>query len=181
MPNELNDYALVIGINDYPFYGLAGRPLHGAIRDAQAVREWLIDKEIGGGLPDDNCKLIVSSTNTADPPQPRRNKIDDALGDIWQTVEERAKGGQQPRRFYFYFSGHGQAQLTEDVALCMPNWAKNRQAAALSFREYMRFIVNCLGFREVVILMDCCRARKIGSAGSPGGIPNGTILGDCSC
>jgi Caspase domain len=165
MLTELNDYALVIGINDYPFYGPNGRPLCGAIHDARAVGAWLTNKEVGGGLIHDNCKLIVSSMNTVDPPQPRRDKIDDALGEIWKTVEKQAKGGQQPRRFYFYFSGHGQAQLNEDVALCMPNWAKNRQAAALSFRQYLSFIVNCVGFREVVILMDCCRARKIGAKG----------------
>jgi len=165
MPVERDDYALVVGINDYPKYGKEGRPLRGAISDAQSFRDWLVDKKTGGGLPDDNCKLIVSSMLTVDPPQPRKTRVDDVLGELWDAVRARVASGNPPRRFYLYFSGHGQAQLNEDVALCLPNWAKDRQQAALSFRQYLSFVVNCIAFREVVVIMDCCRARRIGAKG----------------
>ena len=160
MPTHSQDYALVIGINHYPNYGSHGRPLRGAIKDAKAFREWLIDKNAGGGLPEENCKLIISSVNTVDPPQPRKSKIDDALDQIWQMSEQTGA-----RRLYFYFSGHGQSQLNNDVFLCMSNWAKNRQAAALSFRKYIEVVINCMTFKEVVVLLDCCRSRKVGAKG----------------
>lgn len=162
MSLESGDYALLIGINHYPHYGTAGRPLLGAIRDARAVHGWLIDTAVGGSLPPGNCRLITSSMDTVDPPQPRKDKVDEALEQIWQQAETQAReAGVQPRRFYFYFSGHGQALGSEDVALCMANWARNREAASISFKKYQELVVNCLPFREVVVLLDCCRSRKI--------------------
>ncbi|HYA43008.1 MAG TPA: caspase family protein [Syntrophobacteraceae bacterium] len=161
MPEEPGDFALVIGINHYPLYGTKGRPLKGAIRDAQMMFEWLTDKTRGGGLPPEHCHLILSSLDTVNPPQPRKDKIDDALTQIWEQAEQARKRGVQPRRFYFYFSGHGQAIGPDDVALCMANWARNREAAALSFRKYLNLVQECLPFGEVVILLDCCRSRKI--------------------
>lgn len=148
---------MVIGINHYPNYG---RPLTGAIRDATAVYDWLTDQTTGGGLPPENCQLIPSSMETLNPPQPRKDKIDEALDQIWQAALKAQKEGIAPRRFYFYFSGHGQALGPEDVALCMSNWARNREAAALSFKKYLTLIQECLPFQEVVVLMDCCRSRK---------------------
>lgn len=160
MPTEPQDYALVIGFNDYPNYGTNGRPLRGAIRDAQAFGRWLIDKNTGGGLPDDNCIVLKSSLLTVDPPQPRKQQIDDALNVIW-----KRSGQTGARRFYFYFSGHGQTQTADELALCLPHWAPDREAAAISYVEYRRFILECMKFKEVVFLMDCCRSRKIGARG----------------
>ncbi len=166
MPTELNDYALVIGINDYPNYGSNGRPLKGAIADATAVHSWLKDRTEGGGLPDENCRLIASSAAAGGSLQPHKSEIDDELGELWELSARREKDeGRMPRRFYLFFSGHGQAQQTDDVALCLPSWARNRQSAALSFREYQRLIVDCMGFDEVVLLMDCCRSRRIAARG----------------
>jgi hypothetical protein len=161
MPLEPKDFALVIGINHYPNYGSSGRPLEGAIRDAKAIWNWLTDQTIGGGLPPENCHLLLSSLNTVDPPQPRKDKIDEALDKIWQAARKAQEGGVEPRRFYFYFSGHGQSLGPEDVALCMSNWARNREAAALSVKKYLNFVQECLPFREVVVFLDCCRSRKI--------------------
>jgi len=160
MPNKPQDYALVIGFNDYPHYGANGRPLRGAIHDAEAFGRWLTDKTVGGGLPDENCIVLKSSLLTADPPQPRKQQIDDALNTIW-----KRSGKTGARRFYFYFSGHGQTQSVDELALCLPHWAPDREAAAISYAEYRRFILECMKFSEVVFLMDCCRSRKIGARG----------------
>lgn len=162
MREEPGDYALVIGIDDYPLYGANGRNLKGAIHDARLVCEWLTNKTIGGGLPPENCHLITSTKNTVDSPQPRKAKVDDAFEQLRrQAVAQVEKSGVEPRRFYFYFSGHGQSLGTEDVALCMANWSRSRPSASISFKNYQEFVVNCLPFKEVVILLDCCRSRKI--------------------
>jgi len=160
MPVNDRDFALVVGINHYPNYGSQGRPLKGAIGDAEDFHRWLLDPDTGGGLPAANCQLIRSSIATVDPPQPKKARIDEALETIWNASKSTGA-----RRLYFYFSGHGQTQTHDDVALCMSNWAINRQAAAISFRKYLDFIVECTAFEEIVMLMDCCRSRKIGARG----------------
>jgi len=160
MPVQEQDYALVIGFNHYPRYGKNGRSLRGAIQDAKEFSKWLTDKNIGGGLPDENCKLIVSSVSTVNPPQPRKDRIDDCLEEIWTQAQKTGA-----RRFYFYFSGHGQTQVDQDVFLCLPTWARNREAAALSIRKYQQVISQCIPFQEIVIFMDCCRSLKVGARG----------------
>lgn len=82
---------------------------------------------------------------------------------IWKMLP--SGGG---RRFYLYFSGHGQPQTHDDVALCMANWEINRQAAAISFRKYLDLVIRCMKFEEVIVLMDCCRTRKVSAKGQAG-------------
>lgn len=153
MTAQPQDYALVIGINHYP----ESRPLRGAIGDAQAIKKWLIDDEIGGGLPPVNCKFIPSKEN---PLQPLKDVIDNALQEIWEQSNEG-----NARRFYFYFSGHGQTKQIDDVALCLANWSRNRRHAALSSHKYLNFIIHSTGFMEIIFFLDCCRIRTVGAQG----------------
>ncbi len=158
MAIEPQDYALVIGLNDYPRFGAAGRPLTGAIEDAQSVAVWLQDADTGGGLPNGHCRLVVS---TPEPLQPDRRVIDEALEAIWN--DAKVGGG---RRMYFYFSGHGQAKSPSDVALCLCHWSSTFRYAALSSHGYRDFLMSCTPFTEIVILLDCCRVRSIDATGS---------------
>jgi hypothetical protein len=157
MPAQPRHYALVVGINDYPNYGSQGRPLKGAVADARRFENWLRDKDEGGGLSEENCKVIVSSKT---PVAPLQDQIDAALEQIW--VSARRSGGD---RLYFYFSGHGQSAEADNIALCLANWSSARRHAALSSRHYLQFIKECTPFREVVVLLDCCRVRQIGVVG----------------
>ena len=157
MPEQPTHYALVIGINDYPQYGSNGRSLKGAIRDATRVADWLRDKNIGGGLPDKNCRMVVSTGN---PLAPLHADIDAALQYIW--TESRKTGGD---RFYFYFSGHGLSAQPENIALCLANWSSDRRHAALSSQSYLEFLKQCTPFKEVVVFLDCCRVRQGGVIG----------------
>jgi hypothetical protein len=159
MPEQANDYAVVIGLNDYPQFGSQGRPLLGAIEDAERFAGWLTDKDTGGGLPGDNCKKILS---VADPLGPNKLVIDLALGSV--ITAARAAGGG--RRLYFYFSGHGQAKSPHDVALCLCHWSPLFRYAALSAGLYKDMFLKCSPFKEVVILLDCCRIRSIDATGT---------------
>jgi hypothetical protein len=159
MPEQPLDFAVVIGLNDYPDFGSQGRPLEGAIEDAERFATWLKDTGTGGGLPEDNCKLIVS---TPDPLGPTKWPIDQAFGDVIRTA--RAAGGG--RRLYFYFSGHGQARSVHDVALCLCNWSSMYRYAALSSELYKNMLLKCSPFTELVVLLDCCRIRSIDATGA---------------
>lgn len=159
MPEQPIDYAVVVGLNDYPRFGSQGRPLQGAIEDAERFASWLKDKDTGGGLPDDNCKLVLSSP---DPLEPKSKwPIDQAFGEVIDAAT--AAGGG--RRLYFYFSGHGQARSVHDVALCLCHWSAQFRSAALSAELYKNMLLRCSPFGELVVLLDCCRIRSIDATG----------------
>src|ERR1700730_6884899 len=151
MPENPNDYAVVIGLNDYPEYGDGGRSLKGAIRDAESFADWLKDQDTGGGLPVGNVHLIMS---TAQPLAPAQDQIDDALAAIRKDVQ-----GKTVRRLYVYFSGHGHVtgESRHDVALCLPRWSRDKRNAALSSSRYLAYVEKCLPFSEIVMFFDCCR------------------------
>lgn len=149
------DYALVIGVNDYPQL----RPLRGAIADAQAFAAWLIDAH-GGGLRTENVHSILSTSN---PLTPIGQEINDALEDI--LVRAERSGG---RRFYFYFSGHGAVgDRANDLALCLANWSTLRRRAALSSEAWLDVVVRSGVFDEVAFFLDCCRVWATRAVGLP--------------
>jgi Caspase domain len=158
MPERPDDYAIVIGLNDYPQFGSQGRPLAGAIEDAERFATWLKDTNTGGGLPQDNCREILS---TPDPLAPDKLGIDLALG----SLITRAKAEEGGRRLYFYFSGHGQAKSPHDVALCLCHWSSLFRYAALGSASYQAMFLRCSPFAELVMLLDCCRIRSIDATG----------------
>ena len=166
--HQPKDYALVIGINDYPDHGAQGKNLKGAVPDARRFAAWLTDRDTGGGLPDANCRLI---TSTKTPLLPVKDTIDTALDEIW-TAAENAGGG---RRFYLFFAGHGQSVTTDDiddvdVALCLPKWSRRRLFETLSSDNYWKTVKRCMPFDEIVVFLDCCRSRTVRAATQTSGI-----------
>jgi hypothetical protein len=155
MPN-MEDFAVVVGINKYP----AIRPLAAAERDAVQFAEWLGNAD-GGDLPTDNIRLILSS-NFPDPvgseslkkfwAKPVQADIDAAF--IEFGIEEKDRVG---RRLYFFFAGHGVAPDFDDVALLMANASRNRLGSNIGVREYRSFLRRAAPFDELVIILDCCR------------------------
>lgn len=152
-----DDYALVIGVNDYPNF----RPLNGAIGDAEDVRDWLVDRNIGGGLPDANCRVVLSSAN---PLRPLQDDVDDALLAIKASIDATARPA---RRFYFYFSGHGLGETYGDTAVCLAKWSELWRFYALHIPGYCDLIAESGLFSEIAIFLDCCRTRLISAGGNP--------------
>jgi hypothetical protein len=153
MTTQVQDYALVIGLNDYPRFGTRGRSLEGAIQDAQSFRDWLVDDKTGGGVPEENCKLILS---TPEPLLPTQLEIDQKLLEIKTSSNQTGA-----RRLYFYFSGHGQAGSSQDIALCLTWWSQDFRHAALAWPGYEKYLLDCTTFTEIVVFLDCCRTRTI--------------------
>jgi hypothetical protein len=165
MPVNALDYALVIGLNDYPSYGGAnGRTLKGAIRDATDFADWLLDQNTGGGVPPANLKLVTSTPN---PLAPDKQRIDAELLSIVQAA--RQHGG---RRLYIYFSGHGHVSgdVYNEVALCLPHWSADWRHAALSSSGYVNYVLKCSPFEEILVFFDCCRVKQVAALGENSGL-----------
>src|SRR5262245_62117290 len=124
MPVCERDFALVVGVNDYPGY----RTLKGAIEDACDFERWLLDQAEGGGLVREHCKLVKSSPA---PVRPIHYDIDDALTEL-----KSAMGKKPGRRFYLYFSGHGLARRSVGADLCLAGWSEDRRNDALDSEHY---------------------------------------------
>jgi hypothetical protein len=152
-----NDWALIVGINSYPMAGV--NPLEGAVHDAKEFHRWVIDP-LGGDVPN-NHAVLLTSPDLAAPGLPRP-----VLSEILQFFEnlKYELDNTNGRRLYLYLSGHGISpsgqESVRNAALLMANarspnlwdnfagniWAEGARSAAL--------------FREVVLIMDCCRDLK---------------------
>ena len=157
MAVNAQDYALVIGINDYPFY----RPLKGAIEDAREFEKWLLDTQAGAGVPVANRQIVLSKAN---PIVPVLEEIDEALLAIMNQVRKGGPG----RRFYLFFSGHGMVQTEKEeatTAFCLAKWSDDRRNLALDSECYVNYVIQSGQFSEVVLFADCCRVRKVSVRG----------------
>ncbi|ANP89261.1 caspase family protein [Rhizobium leguminosarum] len=160
MAVHAQDFALVVGLNHYPYYS-DGKDLKGAIDDASKFADWLKDQHSGGGLPPANCKLVVSTNN---PLTPDVGQIEQALLEIWR--DATAIGGG--RRFYLFFSGHGHSfdpaeEQLPDVALCLPLWSRELPNKSISANHLRGWVQRCMPFGEIVMFFDCCRSRMLKS------------------
>lgn len=163
-PNP-DHYALVIGIKRYPQF----RPLDGAGTDAVRFAAWL-ERDDGGGLPAANIQLRIS------PPEP-------SLVDIYQgipnagTVKEALDAIQigdglrhkirLGKRIYFYFSGHGVGNVSDDVGMLLPVTDPVRLRPNISLRLYREFFQLGSFFDEAIYILDCCRDFKPKFTGDP--------------
>lgn len=160
MPNpQPNDYALVIGVEEYPNY----KPLKGPVKDAERFAAWLTDSD-KGGLPAANCQVLLN-------PDFPVGEITMRLSLILNQVDLARAQGQNPRRFYLYFSGHGQSPRIDQVNLCLKMWSSSTLSRlALSAPDCLSEMVNCAGFAEVVVFLDCCRVWVASAGGMPPGV-----------
>jgi uncharacterized caspase-like protein len=158
-PPNPEDYAIVVGINNYP--GI--RSLFGAEKDAAEFANWLL-KPDGGGLDRNNLRLILSSAY----PQPQKERFFDAKpikDDIDRAfidfgVLDKDRVG---RRLYFFFAGHGLAPSFDDVALLMANASRGLLNSNLGIRPYRTYLVDAAPFDQLVIALDCCREFSEGA------------------
>ena len=149
-----NDYALIIGVNDYTPTPAEGglRRLRGAVPDATEFNNWILSST-GGNIPPGNCKTITSTNN---PDKPLQDHIDEEFVNIQSLVE--GKNGEA-RRLYFYFSGHGFGinSSTKEIALCLVRWSSKFRHNAISSEKYKDRFVQFGFFDEIFVIADCCR------------------------
>ena len=154
----MSNYAVVVGINHYtPPENKGLRSLQGAIHDATEFYNWVTTN---GGVPKENCHLILSTFDSENP-KPIKKQVDDALIAINKAVV--ANDNRDADRLYYYFAGHGLAVDLDKYnnGMCMADWTEwSRDSSALSSKSYERKFLNEGLFKEVVIFLDCCRNKK---------------------
>ncbi len=160
------DYALLVGIsrykdeNQYP-------PLDGPLNSVGRVRDWLVDKVHGQAVLADHIKTLTTPDDLLKPPldgwppetvwAPNRDGFSKLFNGI--AFDDAGKMLRREGRLYLYFLGHG-FSLNEDdspsaalfsadnVGLIHSNLAGTVYAAAVRRAKL---------FKEVVLIMDCCR------------------------
>ncbi|OQP59660.1 hypothetical protein A3860_36435 [Niastella vici] len=153
------DYALIIGINDYTREDSDLPQLHGAIKDAEGFEEWFV-KDSGNDDANGIEKHFESVYSKCDPLTPVYDVIEKALGKLLKKAEEEPALN---RRLYFYFAGHGIGldYDTTNNALCLADWSEKKRGNALSSKDYHNTFIKLGLFRQVIILLDCCREIKV--------------------
>lgn len=154
MPANINDYAVIVGVNHYAELAT----LKGPDKDAERFLDWVTDEK-GGSVPAANCYLVLSEKDSLLPIQ---HTIDQCFGKIIAQTN-RQKG----RRLYFYFSGHGLGLSWDDTALVLPPWSNIFRNYALSSGHYRTTLIESGIFSEIFFFFDCCRNRKVAVNGAP--------------
>jgi uncharacterized caspase-like protein len=99
--SSVENWALVVGIDKYWSDEAA---LHGAVRDALRMREWLLDGA-GGGVPAEHLVLALAPRDDESPDLPfveaTKDKIMIAINDLL------SMSGGKGERLYFFYAGHG--------------------------------------------------------------------------
>jgi hypothetical protein len=122
------------------------------VNDANLFEQWLLDAN-GGGLKPGNVKKIVSPANGTF--RPIRDEIEDEIISLYAERNNQTK--PLGRRLYLYFSGHGIAPGDGDeCALVMAN-SYASPWRAFPGRMAANRVLNYPMFKEVVLIMDCCR------------------------
>ncbi|HJZ92731.1 MAG TPA: hypothetical protein VKE40_17785 [Gemmataceae bacterium] len=157
MPPSI-DWAIVVGIADYPDLGNLKSPEN----DARAFHAWVTSPS-GGAVPPDRARLILSSQFPQPSPPglrpPTIREVENELIGLRALAEENRRKGQGlqvGRRLYLYFSGHGCAPRFEEAAILMAN-ATRQMVYHLAGVPSADWFFRSGSFSEIVLLMDCCR------------------------
>jgi hypothetical protein len=167
MVNGADDWALVVGIANYPRYGKTpAQPnnLKAPINDAAAV-EQLLREQLGVG----NITLLTSVQNNGAawldrPPRPVRDDIDQWISDLVVRSGENIDAGKGPqvgRRLYLYFSGHGLAPEKSKRALVTSNALAKTFIDHILATAWQDNLSNSRFFSEYVLWMDFCSQAQV--------------------
>ena len=159
----VNDYAIVVGINDYPHPTLPN--LEGPENDANAFYEWLHSAD-GGDVPSENIELILSSKFPKRRPNVSDidNFIDIKLMDMdLENLTDCSQGiGRKGRRLFLFFAGHGltprgMTRGMDEIALLTSDASMLGTGNHISGKHYGGWFWDAALFEEIILLMDCCR------------------------
>lgn len=154
----LDDFALVVGINNYA----ALNPLRGAEADSLDFYNWVVDPA-GGKVKPGNAQHIISKPNQTDPldSQPTRSTIEKFFLRIDALANKNNKDGNglvAGRRLWLFFSGHGFAPSYGRSALLVAN---TTDTALDNFASplWAERLFTGGWFQEILLFQDACRER----------------------
>jgi hypothetical protein len=152
---DLEDFAVVIGIETYPHLGNR----RGAIKDAQSFAGWLTASS-GGGLRPVNVESLIGGTS-AIPAGPRPTRDD--VERTFRVLVERARHGRpnaMGRRLYIYLSGLTAGASLDDLALLTAG-ASPDAPTAIAVMSYIQWFRLSGAFKEVVAFVDAGRIGDV--------------------
>src|SRR5262245_19107202 len=141
-----NDFALIVGIDKY---GQAStlKELNGAVRDAEAFRDWLIDS---AGVPKEHVKTMVSDAAGSIP------KLLEIVDEVERLYKRSQKGEEAiGRRLYIFLAGHGVGPGLDEAGLLSADTSDVTKY--FPGRRYANLFRAKALFKQVVLCMDCCR------------------------
>ena len=145
-----DDYGIVVGIDDYNAARTGLIRLQGAKNDAQQFYDWLVSEE-GGAVPEHNVWYLPSHSTCEVPTMMEVAKA---------FIELRSKSpyadSRIGRRLYVFMAGHGVGPQLDEAGLLTTDTTPVAPffLAGKLFVDHFR--ASAL-FKEVVLLMDCCR------------------------
>ena len=167
-------HAVLVGIGKYPGF----TDLEGPRHDAEAFRDWLVDPAKGDVDPA-NVRLLT--TAHFHPPDPADTKDTHPWDqDIRNLFYPHVKAALQKawigERLYIYMAGHGFTEPQADRNRLTGLYAANAdivEAASVVGTMYAEWFRMRAAFREIVLVMDCCRTNdqlhRLNTSGLPGG------------
>lgn len=137
---------IFIGIDDYKFF----QPLSYAKQDAQAVKNYLVEK---AGFTPDRCALLTETASRGDrhSPYPTRDNLVWAIDDI---CRNRLHAGDV---LWFFFSGYGVSWEGEDYLMPIEGNPEDIPGTGISMRSLYSTLQSCPA-EQIVVFLDMNRA-----------------------
>ncbi|HAA11796.1 MAG TPA: peptidase C14, partial [Cytophagales bacterium] len=144
--NEVNK-ALLVGINHYDHLN----KLNGCVADAQAMEKVLSRHD--DGSVNFHCKTLTTGNRNFRITEAQLRK---EIREFFQGVGDIA---------LFYFSGHGSE---DNLGGYLAVQDSEKHSLGISFTELLQVAQQCVEFREIFIILDCCYSGKISPPNDPG-------------
>lgn len=138
-----NDYAIVIGINDYTFLS----PIVGSINSAHYFMDWLTSPN-GGGVPLSQTIILLSS--------PELNIGEDEIYKAFiELFRQRGENHLQSGKLFLYFSGRCLTNISSDtIQLLLSGASEQFPNRRLDISSYVDRIMQSGFFEEVIVVVD---------------------------
>ncbi len=148
-------YALIIGADAY---WTPEASLHGAVRDALEVYDWVTDPG-GGGVPERNTTLLLTPGEHS-PEIPAGLASGTAGNDDVKTAIARLvqRSGGEGERLFLHFSGHGLSALAgaEEDAIVLADFTPDLTEKSLAVGSIIEYFA-ATAFQEQFLFFDACR------------------------
>lgn len=147
------NWAVVIGVDRY---WSDQASLRGAVHDALAMREWLLDPA-GGNVPEKQLVLLLSPREGVDPGEKALDATKDNINLAINDLMLISKG--EGERLYFFFAGHGltaRVSNRDENALVTTGFNAVNTDHSIALRSVWEFF-ETTQFRDQFFFVDACR------------------------
>ena len=151
--NQVNK-ALLVGIDHYEW-----APLKGCVADARAMERVLSTHH--DGSPNFHCRTVTSGDRNRRVTEAQLRK---EIREFFQGVGDIA---------LFYFSGHGSE---DNLGGYLTAQDSEKYSLGLPFTELLQVAQQCVEYREIFIILDCCYSGKMPSPNDANTLGGGLLL-----